>query len=72
MNKYKWMRYDLPKSYYRKISCALSTFLLIICHSQYIKDTSLSYLVLISLFVITFSFAKDILWLYKREKYENK
>ena len=72
MTKYKWMKCNLPESYYRKISCALSTFLLIICHSQYIKDTSLSYLVLISLFVITFSFAKDILWLYKREKYENK
>jgi phosphatidylglycerophosphate synthase len=71
MTKYKWMKCDLPESYYRKISCTLSTFLLIICHSQYIKDISLSYLVLISLFVITFSFAKDILWLYKRERYEN-
>ncbi len=68
--KYAWVKYKLPESYYRKLSCVVSTCLLIACHSHYIKDISLDYLVLSSLFVITFSFAKDILWLYNRDKYE--
>lgn len=71
MIKYKWMNYTLPESYYRKVSCVLSTFLLIFCHSHYIKDMGLNFLVMISLFVITFSFAKDILWLYNRNVNEN-
>ena len=68
--KYAWIKCKLPESYYRKLSCVVTTCLLIGCHSHYIKDMSLDYLVLSSLFVITFSFAKDILWLYNRDKYE--
>ncbi|MBT3548892.1 MAG: CDP-alcohol phosphatidyltransferase family protein [Gammaproteobacteria bacterium] len=70
MMKYKWMKRKLPRSYYRKLSCVLSTFILIFCHSQYVKDTLLVFFVMISLFVITFSFAKDILWLYMRKEDE--
>jgi len=65
--KVEWLNQALPKSQIRRFLCFLTTLTLILCHMPYIYSSALYYLVNFSIFLITFSFAKDIIWLYRNK-----
>ena len=61
-----WMRSELYDSIRRKSICAVTTFLLIMCNLEFLSFFLIELLSIISMFIILFSFMKDILWLYRR------
>ena len=61
-----WMRSELYDSMRRKSICAVTTFLLIVCNLEFLSFFLIELLSIISIFIILFSFMKDILWLYRR------
>ena len=61
-----WMRSELYDSMRRKSICAVTTFLLIVCNLEFLSFFLIELLSIISMFIILFSFMKDILWLYRR------
>jgi len=61
-----WMRSELYDSIRRKSICAVTTFLLIVCNLEFLSFFLIELLSIISMFIILFSFMKDILWLYRR------
>lgn len=65
--KVEWLNQALPKNQIRRFLCFLTTLTLILCHMPYIYSSALYYLVNFSIFLITFSFAKDIIWLYRNK-----
>ncbi len=69
MRKYNWLKLELPISQFRKFACVATTLLMIVAQDIYFSLENSIFLVILSLFIITFSFAKDIIWLY-RNKYE--
>ena len=69
MKRYDWLKIELPISQFRKFACAVTILLMIIAQDIYFSPENTTFLVILSLFIITFSFAKDIIWLY-RNKYE--
>tara|TARA_B100001564_G_scaffold11381_1_gene9226 strand:- start:76 stop:546 length:471 start_codon:yes stop_codon:yes gene_type:complete len=69
MSRYSWLKIELPSSQFRKFACAFTILLMIIAQDSYLGHKNTIILVFLSLFIITFSFAKDIIWLY-RNKYE--
>ena len=69
MSKYDWLKTELPISQFRKFACAVTTLFMVIAQDVYFDPENTLFLVILSLFIITFSFAKDIIWLY-RNKYE--
>lgn len=66
--KFKWLESSLPKSIRRSFICFFVTFLLIICHLPSLTTYLMGALINFSILLITFSFLKDIIWLY-RNKY---
>tara|TARA_Y100000741_G_scaffold280872_1_gene220709 strand:- start:145 stop:642 length:498 start_codon:yes stop_codon:yes gene_type:complete len=70
MYRFLWLKRELPKSFIRKFVCILTSILLIISHVSYLDENIMINIVYFALFIITFSFAKDIIWLY-RKKNEN-
>ena len=70
MSRYSWLKTELPLSQFRKFACASTILLMIIAQDSYLGPENTIFLVFLSLFIITFSFAKDIIWLY-RNKHEN-
>jgi len=69
MSKYDWLKTELPISQFRKFACAVTTLFMVVAQDVYFDPENTLFLVILSLFIITFSFAKDIIWLY-RNKYE--
>ena len=69
MTKYSWLKNTLPDSMLRKSVCVVTTLLMIISHEVYLNEYIFKFVINLALFIITFSFSKDILWLY-RNKYE--
>ena len=67
MKKYIWLAKDLPKSISRKFYCILIIGLMIIIQDDSISDIESLKVVIFALFIITFSFVKDILWLYRKK-----
>ena len=70
MYRFLWLKRELPKSFLRKFICIFTSILLIISHISYLDEYIVINIVFFALFIITFSFAKDIIWLY-RKKNEN-
>ena len=68
MAKYDWLKRTLPESHVRKLACVLATIFLIIAQESHLTINS-TFLVNLALFIITFSFSRDIIWLY-RKNYE--
>ena len=71
MYKFTWLSNELPRSIRRKSICIISIFTLIIAQSVLFSNYISNNLSLFVLFIITFSFTIDIIWLY-RNKYEKK
>ena len=69
MTKYSWLKNTLPDSILRKSVCVVTTILMIISHEVYLNEYIFKFIINLALFIITFSFSKDIIWLY-RNKYE--
>ena len=69
MTRYYWLKNTLPDSQLRKAVCVSIIFIMIISQDSYFANDDVVFLVLLSLFIITFSFSRDIIWLY-RNKYE--
>ena len=69
MAKYPWLKYTLPNSRLRKVGCVGTILIMIISQDPYITNDVTVFLVILSLIIITFSFSRDIIWLY-RNKYE--
>ena len=69
MTKYYWLKNTLPDSKLRKTVCVSIILIMIISQDSYFTNDVIIFLVLLSLFIITFSFSRDIIWLY-RNKYE--
>ena len=69
MIKYTWLKNTLPDSLFRKSACVLTTLLMIISHDTYFNVYISNFIIVFALFIITFSFSKDIIWLYGN-KYE--
>ena len=69
MTKYSWLKNTLPDSILRKSVCVMTTLLMIISHEVYFNEFIFNFIINLALFIITFSFSKDIIWLY-RNKYE--
>jgi phosphatidylglycerophosphate synthase len=67
MKKYDWLKKTLPISQFRKIACVLTIILMIMSQDVYIDYENTVFLVILSLFIITFSFSKDIIWLYRNK-----
>ena len=65
--KYQWLKNNLPESYRRKLICLLVISILIICHIPKIPIYMIMPFIYLSIFLITFSFLKDIIWLYKNK-----
>ena len=70
MYRFLWLKRELPESFTRKFVCIFTSILLIISHISYLDEYIIINIVFFALFIITFSFAKDIIWLY-RKKDEN-
>ncbi len=70
MYRFLWLKRELPKSFIRKFVCIFTSILLIMSHISYLDEYIMINIVFFALFIITFSFAKDIIWLY-RKKNEN-
>ena len=68
MAKYAWLKRRLPESHIRKLACVLTIIFLIIAQESHLTINS-TFLVNLALFIITFSFSRDIIWLY-RKNYE--
>ncbi len=68
---FKWLNNTLPESYLRKIICAMTALLLIICHFQFLSMVYIQIISILAFLIITFSFTKDIIWLYRGKKYAN-
>ena len=67
MKKYDWLQRTLPRSQFRKIACVLTIALMILSQDVYFNNENTVFLVILSLFIITFSFSKDIIWLYRNK-----
>ena len=67
MKKYDWLQRTLPSSQFRKIACVLTIVLMIMSQDVYFNYENTLFLVILSLFIITFSFSKDIIWLYRNK-----
>ena len=67
----KWLKNTLPESYMRKIICAMTALLLIICHFQFLSILYTQIISILAFLIITFSFTKDIIWLYRSKKHAN-
>ena len=67
MKKYDWLQRTLPSSQFRKIACVLTIALMIMSQDVYFNYENTLFLVILSLFIITFSFSKDIIWLYRNK-----
>ena len=67
MKKYDWLKRTLPSSQFRKIACVLTIVLMIMSQDVYFNYENTVFLVFLSLFIITFSFSKDIIWLYRNK-----
>tara|TARA_B100000530_G_C15628651_1_gene357361 strand:- start:326 stop:541 length:216 start_codon:yes stop_codon:yes gene_type:complete len=67
MKKYDWLKRKLPSSLFRKIACVLTIVLMIMSQDVYLDYENTVFLVILSLFIITFSFSKDIIWLYRNK-----
>ena len=66
------MRYNyigkqkLPESFFRKMTCVLVIIALLLCNYFYTNNLIIN-LYYISILLITYSFSKDIVWLYRRK-----
>jgi len=67
MKKHDWLKRTLPSSLFRKIACVLTIVLMIMSQDVYLDYENTVFLVNLSLFIITFSFSKDIIWLYRNK-----
>ncbi|MEC9205676.1 MAG: CDP-alcohol phosphatidyltransferase family protein, partial [Pseudomonadota bacterium] len=65
--KLKWLRTPLPESMRRKFICFFVTLLLIISHFSFFPMYLVNGFINLSILLITFSFLKDIIWLYRKE-----
>ncbi len=68
---FEWLKNTLPKSYLRKVICSMTVFLLIISHIRYLSNSCIQIISILAFLMITFSFTKDIIWLYRSKKYAN-
>jgi phosphatidylglycerophosphate synthase len=68
---FKWLKNTLPESYLRKVICSITILLLIICHMQSLSINHVQIISILAFLMITFSFTKDIIWLYGSKKYAN-
>ena len=67
MYRFLWLKRELQKSFLRKFICIFTSILLIISHISYLDEYIVINIVFFALFIITFSFAKDIIWLYGKK-----
>jgi hypothetical protein len=56
---------NLPRSVFRKVICVLMTITLILCNYLYTFDSIIDLLYVI-IILLTYSFIKDTIWLYRR------
>ena len=56
---------NLPRSVFRKAICVLMTITLILCNYLYTFDSIIDLLYVI-IILLTYSFIKDTIWLYRR------
>jgi len=68
--KYSWMRRKLADSFRRKFICLMTILILILCHLEFLTETLIINLSFLAIFIITFSFVKDIIWLYEKKNNE--
>tara|TARA_B100000029_G_scaffold499178_1_gene569186 strand:+ start:1307 stop:2020 length:714 start_codon:yes stop_codon:yes gene_type:complete len=61
-----WCRNNLPDSLRRKFICVAVTLILIASHITIFNEKIVAYMINFSIFLITFSFSKDIIWLYQK------
>ena len=67
MRRYNWLKIELPPSQFRKFACAATILLMVIAQDIYFSPENTTFLAILSFFIITFSFAKDIIWLYRNK-----
>ena len=64
--KYRYISNEnLPRSIFRKVICVLMTITLILCNYFYTFDSIIDLLYVI-IILLTYSFIKDTIWLYRR------
>lgn len=68
--RYRWMKRKLTDSFRRKFICLMTILILILCHLGFLGEALIMNLSLLAIFIITFSFVKDIIWLYERKNNE--
>ncbi|MBJ41641.1 MAG: hypothetical protein CMD84_05150 [Gammaproteobacteria bacterium] len=68
---FTWLKNTLPESYLRKTICSMTALLLIICHLQCLSMIYVQIISILAFLIITFSFTKDIIWLYRSNKHDN-
>ena len=68
--KYRWMKRKLTDSFRRKFICLMTILILILCHLEFLGEALIMNLPILAIFIITFSFVKDIIWLYERKNNE--
>ena len=71
MTRYSWLNNTLPDSQLRKVVCVSIILIMIISQDSYFTNDVVIFLVLLSLFIITFSFSRDIIWLYRNKHEKN-
>jgi len=69
--KITFLSKDLSESFLRKFICATVTLMLILCHIPGTTINIITYTINFAIFLITFSFARDIIWLYKNKNNGN-
>ncbi len=64
--KYRWISNEnLPRSYFRKIICISMIIVLMLCNYFHTIDSIID-LLYVTIMLLTYSFIKDTIWLYRR------
>lgn len=66
--RFEWLNSSLPESFRRKFICSGVSILLICCHLSDLNKSLIMAAIISSILLITFSFLKDIIWLYMNNR----